>query len=297
MSEDLRAGDGTLPLSAERRVDRVCERFEDAWIAGQRPLIEDYLADTPEPERAALLRELLKLEREYRCRKDERPTPEEYRPRFPADESLILLILGVGPASAAPSPAPPLSPPATARLAKAQETGQDPNVTGPAAAADEPPDGGPPAAPDPDLPAIPGYRILGVLGKGGMGVVYKAWQEGLKRLVALKRIKERVAASPERLALFQREAEAVARLNHPNIVQIYQRGAHGGRPYFVMELVEGGSLEKRLAGTPQPARLAAGLAEALARAVHIAHQAGIVHRDLKPANVLLARQGGSLEAG
>jgi tetratricopeptide (TPR) repeat protein len=124
-----------------------------------------------------------------------------------------------------------------------------------------------------------------------MGVVYKARQAGLNRVVALKMILTGPFAGPAELARFQREAEAVARLQHPNVVQVYEVGEHLGRPFLALEYVAGGSLERRLAGTPQAPAAGAALVETLARAVHAAHQAGIVHRDLKPANVLLASGG------
>lgn len=138
------------------------------------------------------------------------------------------------------------------------------------------------AAPTPDR-----FEVLEELGRGGMGVVYKAQQKGLNRLVALKMILAGGHAGEELLARFQTEAEAVAKLQHPNIVQIYEIGQHDGRPFFALEFVDGGTLHDRLAGTPMPSREAAELIEQLARAVDYAHQRGIVHRDLKPANVLL----------
>jgi serine/threonine protein kinase/Tfp pilus assembly protein PilF len=131
------------------------------------------------------------------------------------------------------------------------------------------------------------YELLEELGRGGMGVVYKARQTGLKRLVALKMILDAAHAGPAAVARFRTEAEAVARLQHPNIVQIYETGEYDGRPYFSMELVHGPNLRKVIAGTPQPAGPAAALVETLARAMHAAHRQGIVHRDLKPANILL----------
>jgi serine/threonine protein kinase len=128
------------------------------------------------------------------------------------------------------------------------------------------------------------------LGRGGMGVVFKARQVGLKRLVALKMILAGEFADPEQVRRFKAEAEAVARLQHPNIVQIFEVGEVNGRPYFALELLEGGSLAERLRGTPLPARQAAGLVRDLAQAVHHAHGHGIIHRDLNPANVLLRRK-------
>jgi serine/threonine-protein kinase len=145
-----------------------------------------------------------------------------------------------------------------------------------------------PSVPRPaGLPCIPGYEVEAVLGRGGMGVVYRARHLRLNRPVALKMLLAGDCAGPSDRARFQREAEAVANLRHANIVQVYDVGEQDGRPYFTMEIVEGGSLADRLAGVPQPAREAAALVVTLAQAVSAAHQGGIVHRDLKPANVLL----------
>ncbi len=143
----------------------------------------------------------------------------------------------------------------------------------------------PPPVPPGPLPVVPGYDVLAEIGRGGMGVVYRAWHRGLQRQVALKLLRD--LAGAEEVARFGDEALAVARLNHPNVVQVYEIGEANGTPFFAMELVEGGSLAARLDGTPWPAGPAAELIEALARAVHHAHQLGIIHRDLKPANVLL----------
>jgi serine/threonine-protein kinase len=154
-----------------------------------------------------------------------------------------------------------------------------------------------PLLPPPDgassrpTPALPGYSILAELGRGGMGVVYKAQQLGLKRVVALKMILAGEYAEAGELRRFQTEAEAIARLKHPNIVQIHEVGECGCLPYFSLEFCEGGSLDKKLNGTPLPPREAAELVRLLAQAMHSAHQSGIVHRDLKPANVLLTADG------
>jgi len=136
---------------------------------------------------------------------------------------------------------------------------------------------------------IAGYEILGELGRGAMGVVYKARQLRLNRIVALKMILAGGHASATELARFRIEAEAVAHLDHPNIVQVYEVGEHEGNPFFSLEFVEGDSLQKKVDGTPQPARQAADLTRTLAAAMYAAHQRGIIHRDLKPANVLLTR--------
>jgi serine/threonine-protein kinase len=134
---------------------------------------------------------------------------------------------------------------------------------------------------------VPGYEILDKLGEGGMGVVYRARHLRLQRVVALKLMLAGRQAGEEERARFLREARAAARLQHPNVVQVFEVGEHDGQPYFAQEYVEGGSLARRIAGTPQPSAAAAALAEALARAAHHAHGQGVVHRDLEPANVLL----------
>jgi WD40 repeat protein/predicted Ser/Thr protein kinase/tetratricopeptide (TPR) repeat protein len=165
---------------------------------------------------------------------------------------------------------------------------RDPSLT-PTVSTNAPPPVSESAGAAVEITAVPGYEVLGELGRGGMGVVYRARQTGLNRVVALKMILAGEHADAEQVARFKAEAEAVARLQHPNIVQVYEVGEHQGRPYFSMEYVEGGSLDRKLGGTPQPAREAAQLVETLAQAMHAAHQAGIVHRDLKPANVLLQK--------
>jgi len=139
--------------------------------------------------------------------------------------------------------------------------------------------------------AIPSYDVLEEIGSGGMGVVYKARQRGLNRLVALKMIRGGDWPRPDYLARIRIEAEAVARLRHPNIVHIYEIGEVDGLPFLSLELLEGGTLEDRLAGDPQPGRSAAELMATLARAIEIAHNAGIIHRDLKPSNVLFTGDG------
>jgi|GEM_PF-6335362 len=146
----------------------------------------------------------------------------------------------------------------------------------------------PPVATGSEEEGVVGYELLEELGRGGMGVVYKARQRVLNRLVALKMVRAGVHASDADLARFRAEAEVIAQLQHPNIVQIYEIGEHFGKPYLALELVPGGTLQKAIAGTPQPIRAAAHLVELLARAIHFAHQRGVIHRDLKPGNVLLA---------
>jgi WD40 repeat protein len=139
-----------------------------------------------------------------------------------------------------------------------------------------------------ELPKVPGYEVLDLLGEGGMGVVYRARHPGLDRMVALKLLR---GGSGTRLARFRAEALADARLQHPNIVQIFEIGEYQGLPYLALELLEGGSLEATIAGKPQAPRATAELVVVLARAIQYAHSRGIVHRDLKPGNLLLTAEG------
>ncbi|HEX4590786.1 MAG TPA: serine/threonine-protein kinase, partial [Gemmataceae bacterium] len=147
-----------------------------------------------------------------------------------------------------------------------------------------------PAAPPLPVDAVPGYELLGEIGRGGMGVVYRARHLGLNRVVALKMVLAGPHARTSDLRRFRSEAEAVARLQHPNVVQVYDVGDANGLPFLSLELCAG-SLADRLDGTPWQAKPAAELVETLARAVHAAHQAGVLHRDLKPANVLVSDCG------
>jgi serine/threonine-protein kinase len=141
------------------------------------------------------------------------------------------------------------------------------------------------------LPQIQGHEVQELIGHGGVGVVYKAWHLRLQRPVAVKTLLAGAYAQPRELERFLREAETVASLRHPNVVQVHEAGDVDGRPYFTMEFIDGGSLAQKLIGTPQPPRQAAVLVASVAEAVHAAHQRGIVHRDLKPGNVLLTSDG------
>jgi predicted Ser/Thr protein kinase len=140
------------------------------------------------------------------------------------------------------------------------------------------------------VPTVPGYEILEELGRGGMGVVYLARSRTLKRQVALKMILAGAHADPTARLRFRKEAEAVARLQHPNIVQIYEVGECGGRPFLSLEHIDGGCLERKFT-TRSTAREAARIMQTLARAVDYMHQRGILHRDLKPSNVVLTADG------
>jgi serine/threonine protein kinase len=150
------------------------------------------------------------------------------------------------------------------------------------------------SAGDPDLIGTPNafgdYELLQEIGRGGMGVIYKARQVSLNRVVALKMIQAQRLASTAHVQRFHMEAEAAANLSHRNIVSIHETGEHGGQHFFSMEYIEGESLAQRLTkGSIVDFKQAARYVEAVARAIHHAHQRGILHRDLKPSNVMLDR--------
>jgi hypothetical protein len=183
----------------------------------------------------------------------------------------------------------PLRGPAPQSLATRDASGQDPDSTG----AYQPPEQQErhPASGPAVLPAVPGYEVLGVLGEGGMGVVYRARHIALDRPAALKMIRSRRPADESSRARFRTEARAVAQLDHPNLVRIYEYGEAAGEPFFALEFVPGGSLAEKCKDGRLSPRAAAGLAAQLADAVEYAHRRGILHRDLKPANVLLTANG------
>ncbi len=152
-------------------------------------------------------------------------------------------------------------------------------------------EGDPAAEPSERLPDVPGYALLGKLGSGGMGVVYKARHLKLGRVVALKMIGAGLDRHAESLARFRAEAEAAAQLQHPNIVQIFEIGEHGAHSFLALEYCEGGNLASHLKGQPADPLEAARWTLQIAQAVAAAHERKIIHRDLKPANVLLTESG------
>jgi WD40 repeat protein/predicted Ser/Thr protein kinase len=234
---------------------RLLDDQRRRWARGERVFIEDYAKESPDVfgDPDALL-DLLYHEMVVREEFGEAPALEEYVQRFPQLAGPIRDQFEVH---------------------RAVNSGLWLGASGAAEAG----------------PVLPGYEVVRELGRGGMGVVYLAWQTGLARLVALKMILASEYSRPRDLARFRSEAEAVARLEHPNLVKIHEVGEHQGRPYFSMEYLDGGSLSDRLRGTPWAPRRAAELAETLARAAHAAHDRGVVHRDLTPSNVLFTAAG------
>jgi hypothetical protein len=299
------------------RLAAIVERFEQTLQAGQNPNLDDYLAEL-ESERWPLLvtlvhldlryrlaavpparveqylerypelarnpevvRELIAAEYAHRRLRKEPSLPEEFRERFSQFDQSLSKWLRDG-----NSPSPTVT---EAFVPTPKDTPQE--EPGEAAATR-------PQSPIPSRsvvvpgwPRLPGYEIVGELGRGGMGIVYKARQLGLNRFVALKVTALGSAPSPAQLARFRSEAEAVASLHHPNIVQIYEIGEIDGLPYFSLEFVDGGTLAEHLKRTPWSPDRSAEVVKVLAHAMQHAHNRGIIHRDLKPSNILLARDG------
>jgi tetratricopeptide (TPR) repeat protein len=252
-------------MSTPASLPALCADQRARWQRGEPVRVEDYVARHPEllADTEQLL-DLIYQEVVLREEAGESPRLDEYLQRFGSLAESLRPIFEVHEAIVK------LAPSATALLPNLQV---------------EPPS--PPSLPKAALPALPGYNVLAELGRGGSGTVYKARHLGLDRLVALKVLALPAVVSFARAARFRAEALLAARLQHPNIVQVFEAGAFEGRPFFAMEYVPGGSLAERLAGTPQSPTMSARLVATLARAVHYAHSHGIIHRDLKPGNVLL----------
>lgn len=242
------------------------------WRRGERVCVEDYLERHPSLRvDGEVVLDLICNEIDLRAERGESPRLEEYRRRFPQLAAQLDPLFEVHEALQPPHGGlTPRRSPTAATLRDARESS---------------------AAGGAGLPAIPGYEVLSEVGEGGMGVVYKARQLGLNRVVALKMIRGGAHAGSAERERFKAEAEAAARLHHPNVVQIYDVGEHAGQPFLSVEYVDGGNLAQQLAGGPLAARQAAELLAALAGAVQSAHGRGIIHRDLKPANVLLDKGG------
>jgi tRNA A-37 threonylcarbamoyl transferase component Bud32 len=260
---------------------------ERRWAAGQKVAIEEYFQRYPQLRASADVLVVL-LFHEFRLREQagEHPHLEELASRFPEAAHLLAGLLDLHRSLMRDLI------PSDNGAAPASEAGTGPPVPIEAvSSSDAIPIGNEAAPTDLRHVQVPGYTVLGVLGKGGMGIVYKARQERLNRVVALKMILHAEHAGPEERRRFLAEAKAVARLQHPNIVQVHEVNELNGLPFFSLEHCGGGSLADKLDGTPWPATKAAELIEVLARATAVAHQAGIVHRDLKPANVLLTEDG------
>lgn len=254
--------DANVDVATLRRTHQVCTEFEAKWGTASPASIEALLVGVVGNERDLRLRWLIGSEIELRSELGENPEPHDYVRRFPHDSALIERVFQ-------------------------EDNSRAGDTLGPA-------DGitAVPAAPAPGMPErIGDYELLGEIARGGMGVVYRARHRGLGRIVALKVILAGRLASDVDIARFHQETRAIAALEHPGVVPVYDVGEWSGYHYFSMPLMDGGNLAERIADRPLPARDAAEIMAAVAEAVAFAHRQGIVHRDLKPRNILLDRQG------
>ena len=242
-----------LPLDLVRQIDSIASKAERLSRQGVQWRAEDFLSAISSLNgRAVLLEELLLLELESLHKAGRLPTADQWRNRFPEHQAVVNKVL--------------------IKSAQWHSTLE--------ASADD-------TAPD-SFPNVPGYEIVRLLGRGAMGIVFLAKQQSLRRLVALK-IVAPGADHQHASSAMRREAEAIARLRHPNIVQVFEIGEVHGKSYLTIEYVEGKSLRELLVDGPIAPRMAAELLDQVAKAVHHAHVNGIIHRDLKPANILLTQ--------
>jgi serine/threonine-protein kinase len=242
-----------LPIEALERIDDLCAQFEQAWQTNQPPAIESLLtAEFSSTERAALLAELIVLDVDYRRRGGASPTEQEYLDRFPEDAQTIRDALHEGVKATGT-----FEPPSVERLAE----------------------------------LFPSLQIMAPIGVGGMGAVYKARQEGLDRIVAIKILPEEFGHDVKFALRFTREARTLAKLNHPNIVALYEFGNVADTYYFLMEYIEGSTLRDIVkAGELEP-KHALAIVPHLCDALQYAHDKGVVHRDIKPENILMSVDG------
>jgi serine/threonine-protein kinase len=260
----------SAPHSRSELLQRLLADQSERWQRGEFIRVESYLVLYPDlADDAETLLDLLHAEVLWRQERGDTPHLDEYLARFPRHADGIRrrwAVHGFLAGQALPDDS----------AATGSELLTQPLTAG--------------RRPIP-LPVLPGYEILEELGKGGMGVVYKARQRPFGRLVALKMVRAHLLAGPDEVARFRTEAQAVGRLDHPHVVHVFAFGEEQGCPYFAMEYLSGGSLARLLRQGPLEPRHAAELVRQVARGVQAAHEAGILHRDLKPGNVLLDSQG------
>ncbi len=256
-----------IPTADGSWINAAAERFKRAWTNGERPRIEEFLINVPEPQRPLVFEELMRVEGELRRRAGEEPSAEEHRRRFPGQDSTIGAVVE--------SP-----------LAASTEADQAEPVGPPRAnSASGPPAGSPPS----ELANHTDYEIVRELGVGGMGVVYLAYNRLMARHEVLKVIGQHIVEQPGVLDRFLREIRTVARLRHPNVVSAYSAFRCGTSLVFAMEYVEGLDLRRMVkAKGPMPIGHACYSVHQAALGLQHAHEEGMVHRDIKPANLMLS---------
>ncbi len=243
-----------LPIAALERIDDRCAEFERQWQSNEPPTIESMLSeDIPDVEREVLLAELVVLEIDYRRRRGDAPTEQEYLGRFPDHSPAINDALNDDDKRTGA-----FVPPTIGHLSE----------------------------------VFPSLEVIELLGAGGMGAVYKARQKGLDRLVALKILPDEFAHDVKFALRFAREARTLAKLNHPNIVSVFEFGNVQETYYFLMEFVDGPTLRDVISAGQLSPEEALAIVPHLCSALQFAHDNGVVHRDIKPENILLAKDGG-----
>lgn len=240
-----------------RELDRLCDEFEREWDEGRRPSVANYAAQVPESMRSRAFQDLLTIELDHRAELQECPAVAEYLAAFPDQREAIECAFG--------------------QAWAAQDTlGR--LDTSPAVA----------RSPAGAVPSVPGdYELLEEIGSGGMGVVFKARQRSLDRLVAVKLIQTGQLATTEQIERFLSEAKAAAKLHHPGILAVFEVGQSCGHYFYSMEFVDGQPLESLLQQGPLSPRDVARYVKAAAEAIEFAHEQGVVHRDIKPSNILI----------
>ncbi len=249
----------------DQLLDQICDAFEQAWRAGSCPRIEKHLEQVEENLRAALLEELIAQEVDLRRAAGDEVTFQEYLDRFPTQRKAV-----------------------ERGYALASEHTSELQVT---LASGPPGDASEAYVAGARVSYFGDYELLNEVARGGMGIVYKARQVSLNRIVALKMILAGQLAGEEDVRRFRAEAEAAANLDHPGIVPIHEIGEYNGQHYFSMGYVDGESLAQRIRERPLPPREAAEIVRKVAQAIAYAHEQGVIHRDLKPGNVLIDKLG------
>lgn len=263
MSEHLPSARHELSPAEARQLDEICDQFERDWRAGLSPRIEDRLGDLGDRLSELLLEELIAQEIDLRRATGDTVSLQTFFERFPDQPEAVARGLALAPAAKVNSDT---TLPTESKSAKCLTAGTTVQYFG-------------------------DYEILSVVAQGGMGIVFKARQASLGRIVALKMILKGQLAGPEDIQRFHTEAEAAASLDHPGIVPIFEIGEHAGQHYFSMAFVEGNSLASMIAEQPLPSQRAAVLVRKTAQAIEYAHAKGVIHRDLKPGNVLVDHDG------
>jgi tRNA A-37 threonylcarbamoyl transferase component Bud32 len=279
-----------------RRVDAICNRFEQTWKEGRPPVLEDYLAEAPEAERAALLRELLPLEADYRRRRGEEPRPADYCARFPAlDPDWLAHALAAPPASPAPEPSTgePGAPmprqvrcPTCHNPIRLADTASE-EVLCPGCGSSFQVREAQPTSTASEARPLGKFQLLERVGLGAFGAVWKARDTDLDRIVALKIPHAGLLTAGAELERFRREARAAAQLRHPGVVTVHEVVTLDGLPAIVADFVDGVPLKDLIESRPLTFREAAALLAEVAEAVDYAHTMGLVHRDLKPSNIIV----------